>query len=229
MFFPVTKTALPTADGPKICRRWSHFDVASHFPWTTSLVALAAFVVGAIPALGDLFVYDAVAIRAGELWRLITGHLVHAGGRHLFLDAAALFAAGSICEAWHRKSYPVFLAIMAVLTTGTLYFYMPELRFYCGLSALCTATFVWACGIVYKLGRRRKMPLISWTALISALGLIAKICYEALTGEALFVTHMTGGFAPLPFAHVFGALLGGAAYYITREEKPKKLKRRTVT
>lgn len=39
-------------------------------------------------AAGELLQYDRQAIADGQLWRVVTGHLVHIGLEHLAWDAA---------------------------------------------------------------------------------------------------------------------------------------------
>jgi rhomboid family GlyGly-CTERM serine protease len=66
---------------------------------TTHLTRLAPLLVllGAVlltsvggALLRDVLAWDRVRIADGELWRLVTGHLVHANARHALVNAAAL-------------------------------------------------------------------------------------------------------------------------------------------
>lgn len=223
MIFPAPIRNLKTG----FFQKWNHFDAWPNFPWITTLIVAVAVAISLIPGAAEGLIYDRASIQQGESWRLITGQLVHAHAVHLLLSINAFFAWGSVCEAWHRRIYPYFLTTMALLTGGVLYFQQPALMTWCGLSGLCTATFVWAAGIVYKVGRRRKLPALSWAALIAVFCVIAKVVIESLTGAALLPTVFAGGYFTPPFVNTFGALLGGAAYFVSREEKAPKRRRRT--
>jgi len=68
-------------------------------PWRTLFLtglALALYLLaGPAP---EAWVYDRMAIADGELWRLMTGHLVHADGSHALWDIAALALLGAIAS-----------------------------------------------------------------------------------------------------------------------------------
>ncbi|MBI1784302.1 hypothetical protein HYR69_04085, partial [Candidatus Sumerlaeota bacterium] len=58
----------------------------SNTPWATLLVGLLAAVGSGFGPARELFVWDRGAILHGEIWRLVTGHLVHAARGHFLLD-----------------------------------------------------------------------------------------------------------------------------------------------
>src|SRR5690242_13776108 len=69
------------------------------------LMGLAALVMVLFWLLGDratsALQYDRHAIFRGEYWRLVTGHLVHAGFRHMALNLAG----GAIMAALFARTY----------------------------------------------------------------------------------------------------------------------------
>lgn len=197
------------------------------FPFAAALGTLLALALGGSALAFDRLVYDREAILAGEVWRALSGHWVHLGPRHLFLDAFAFFAAGAVCETRHRRLFAPLIAFAAALSSAFHLAFLPELRFYCGLSGLCSVAFVWAGGIAFEAGRARRDPLVAGVA-IAALGcLVAKIAFECATGAAAFAGDMPGGWRPLPEAHAVGAALGAMAFAVARRADPRpKGKRR---
>ena len=66
-------------------------------PWFTA--GLASVMLALFVAFGpqpDLFMYDRAGIEAGEWWRLLTGHLVHADMAHLAANVLALVLLGIV-------------------------------------------------------------------------------------------------------------------------------------
>ncbi|MEE9338293.1 MAG: rhomboid family intramembrane serine protease, partial [Methylococcaceae bacterium] len=46
----------------------------------------------------EQLIYDRALISQGEIWRLLTAHLVHLDSEHLILNLAALLVLGSLLE-----------------------------------------------------------------------------------------------------------------------------------
>jgi rhomboid family GlyGly-CTERM serine protease len=149
--------------------------------------------------------YDRAALAGGEVWRLVTGHFVHWSAEHLWWDLLAFAALGVLCE---RESRTRFLACVggAALTVSlTLWWAMPGLERYRGLSGLDSALFVLLAVTLMRHGDSRRMVAGAW-ALVAFL---AKLAWEGVTGGALFV-HDPGATA-VPLAHLVGAVVGFAA------------------
>lgn len=173
-------------------------------PWRSLLVAGLA--VAAYLALGSapqFLVYDRDAVAQGELWRLFTAHLVHAGGSHLAWDVAGLLVLGLLFEARQgRLFFPVLIAgtvaIDAWLWLGS------GLSRYCGLSGVLNSLL--AAGLVVLWRESR-----SWTAAATAVLALAKIAVEATRQSALFTAT---AWPPAPSAHAMGFIAGLAAWAI---------------
>jgi rhomboid family GlyGly-CTERM serine protease len=152
--------------------------------------------------------YERDAVEAGQLWRLLTGHIVHLSWGHTALNLTALLLIGLLFEdviaplEWLAAALVAALAIDAGLYLGSA-----ELRWYVGLSGVLHG-FV-AFGAV-KLLRRRS---VLGAAL--ALGVLGKIIYEQSTGPIPLTAAGTGG-PVVVAAHLYGALAGAVTALATR-------------
>jgi membrane associated rhomboid family serine protease len=110
-------------------------------PWFTIGCSLAALATHFLPDLASLLEYQRAAIGSGQLWRLVTCHLTHFGGEHLFWDLLVFLALGTYVELRGRGSWLVGVAGASVLIPVTLLVVQPALLTYRGLSGLDTALF----------------------------------------------------------------------------------------
>ncbi|MDJ0700537.1 MAG: rhombosortase [Woeseiaceae bacterium] len=152
--------------------------------------------------------YDRAAIADGEVWRLVTGHLVHLGPAHFLMNAAGLglvwflFAREFDARGW----LAILFAVVAGISAG-FWFLDPELAWYVGLSGLLHGML--AAGIVAGLpGRRRE-------AVILAVLVAAKLVWEQLAGP-LPGSEETAGGNVIVNAHLYGTLAGAVAGAIMR-------------
>ena len=80
--------------------------------------------------------WDRAKIGSGEVWRLITGHLVHSNSNHILLNsigiAVVLLLIGDRFSTRTLCSLSVFIAF---LTSLLLYVFEPQLSYYVGFSA----------------------------------------------------------------------------------------------
>lgn len=172
----------------------------STLPWLT--LAGLALAVGlwllAGPAPGAL-VYDRAALAQGEGWRWLTGHLVHSDAGHALWDIAALGLIGLMLEG-HGRRHLALAALAGLLAVdAALWWCLPEIGRYCGLSGLLNALFVVALADLWH--RHPLVPLV-------ALGLILKLAVELATRQSLLLDM---AWPSLPEAHVAGCI-GGLAF-----------------
>ncbi|MCW8196504.1 rhombosortase [Proteobacteria bacterium 005FR1] len=140
--------------------------------------------------------YERQPILDGEVWRLLTGHLVHLGWAHLLLNVAALvfllFGLGA-CPP-HLSAN---LIVIAFAVSSGLLIFEPALEWYVGLS-----------GVLH--GIAVLVALRLWTAdrLIAAAlfaGTAAKIVWEQTTGADADLVRQIGGEVIID-AHLYGFL-----------------------
>jgi membrane associated rhomboid family serine protease len=71
--------------------------------------------------------YDREALESGELWRLVTAHLVHLGWGHLWLNLAALVMMAVLFDGLMSASDWVLASALAALSIDIgLYLFHPD-------------------------------------------------------------------------------------------------------
>ncbi len=144
--------------------------------------------------------YERAGIEALELYRLLSGHLVHLGAGHFLLNAAGLLlvaflvGAGLSAAAW-------WLVLGASIATIDLAFWFlnPTLIWYVGLSGVLHGMLVAGALVLFK-----QRPLES--GVIVGL-VVAKLAYEQLLGPLPGSETTSGGLVVID-AHLYGAIGG---------------------
>ena len=161
------------------------------------------------PGMGELAQYDRAAIGAGQIWRLLTCHVVHCNWDHLFWDAVVFAGLGVLCERRGRSAWAACCVLSSVTIPLALMAFQPGITWYRGLSGIDTALFIW---LAVDIAAER-WGVRDWASLVGIGGLLAgllgKTCYETLSGATLFVDSSAAGFTAVPLAHLVGALAGG--------------------
>ena len=135
-----------------------------------------------------------------ELWRLLTGHLVHLGTGHLLLNAAGLLLVALLVgDAFSARAWWLVIGVSVLTIDSVFWFFHPSLEWYVGLSGVLHGMLV---GGVVRSARTR--PLES--ALI-ATAVAAKLLYEQLLGPLPGSESSSGG-AVVVDAHLYGAIGG---------------------
>jgi len=179
-----------------------------HAPRASLLFTVAAGVIHLFYSLRIQLLYDRSALVQYELWRLLTCHWVHLSGDHLFWSAMTFLGLGSLGELMDKKKYYATVAVSAVLIPAAIWWQMPDLKIYGGLSGLDCALYALLMVLLIKREIRSRSRI--WVAFFSLLlaGLIAKITYETVTGLTLFVSNTHSGMVPVPLAHLVGGGVG---------------------
>lgn len=169
-------------------------------PVATLLICAAAGAVYVMAPLQALFVYDRAAIGGGELWRLVTGNLVHHSGAHLVFNVMAFLVAGALVETQRCRHFFLLCLLAGALIGAALYAARPELIVFGGLSGVVTAAVAYLCLIgLTQAGACR------WLCLTASIILVAKIASEMATGSSILLGAKPQDFAPVPESHLVGA------------------------
>lgn len=173
----------------------------------TCILSLAAIVIGLWPNSAPALQLEHSAIAAGQWWRLVTGHLTHWSGEHLFWDLVMFALLGLICERRSRFAYALCLTVAALAISAGMLLSSP--LSYRGLSGLATTSFAFlAAGMLREqIASRNRWGIAILAVLI--IGLALKIGYEFWSGQCILVS-AAGNFSPAPLSHALGALTGGA-------------------
>lgn len=184
---------------------------AARFPvWTLAICACALFIF-IVPGLGTLLIYDRAAIAHGELWRLVTGNLIHLSTAHLAYDLAAFLIAGTIIEIRGYRYFPMLCLSAAMLIGVAIFEFEPALKFYGGLSGVVTAAVAYLClqGLTEK-GTWR------WLCAAMLAGLAAKIGIELVLGKSFLLAVSTEEFVPVPLSHLIGTVTAILLFVLMR-------------
>jgi rhomboid family GlyGly-CTERM serine protease len=157
--------------------------------------------------------FDGVAIRQGELWRLLTGNLVHWDRPHFWLDVIAFLVLGLLYERHLGWRFPCLLLWTATIVGFAQLLWWPPNTLCRGLSGVDSGLF--AAALCFEVTRALKSPR-RWLWLAPAAALfVCKLVYEATTGR-LFLSALVltdeGGVANL--AHVVGAVSAVGFYLL---------------
>jgi rhomboid family GlyGly-CTERM serine protease len=179
-------------------------------PRASLLLTLVAGIIHLFYSLRIQLLYDRSALIQHELWRLLTCHWVHLSWDHLFWSALTFLGLGSLCELMAKKKYYATVAVSVLLIPAAIWWGMPDLIVYGGLSGLDCALYALLMVLLIKREIRSRSRI--WVAFFSLMlvGLIAKITYETVTGQTIFVSNAHSGMVPVPLAHLAGGVVGTA-------------------
>jgi rhomboid family GlyGly-CTERM serine protease len=150
--------------------------------------------------LQKLLIYDRAAIGDGEVWRLLTGNLVHYSGQHLAYNMVPLLIAGALIEIQRHGYFLVLCVAAGTLIGAALYAGKPEIVIFAGLSGIVTAAVTYLC--LHGLGKRGAWR---WLCLAVLICLALKIGVELALGSSfLFVVERD--FVVVPESHAVGVV-----------------------
>lgn len=164
-------------------------------------VALLALLQVLPPAWHGVLRYERGAVLDGELWRLLTGHLIHLGLAHWALNAAGLVLCALLADRADAPILPGWLLLrLAALGVGVslmLLALAPEVSHYVGLSGVLYGLFV----LVLWPQARRREPI----GLAALFVLIGWMLWQMLHGPTHSEMELIGG-RIVAQAHLFGVL-----------------------
>ncbi len=172
-----------------------------------------------LAVLGDYIaeplIYRRSLISDGEVWRLITGNLLHTNLNHLLLNLGGLFLIWFIFwDVSDQRWQSAFLIFPLLVNTVLLYWFTPSMEAYVGLSGALHGTIV-----AFGLADYRKNKWISVGLII---GVAIKLAYEQWTGSPEEMEVLIGAKVAID-AHLWGAISGLmiGAYYLLLGNKAR--------
>lgn len=172
---------------------------------TLAFVCSAALVSAGPAELRAPLVFERPALLAGQLWRIVSGHLWHGEAALAVWDLGALALLGAWVEARSRAELLAALGLGALASGVAVLALRPDLDSYQGSSALASALLVTEC--LHLLGRGHD----AFARVAAALGLLALGAKVALESVGLWPSPALGGTGELEsvaVAHAAGALAG---------------------
>jgi rhomboid family GlyGly-CTERM serine protease len=170
--------------------------------WLVGLLALLLVLLWLTGDTGrDLLRYERAAVLRGEVWRLLTGHLVHYSGHHLLLNGVGLgLIAGLFPRDYSLRGWLLILASSILTIDLGFVFLEPQIEWYVGMSGVLHGAL--AAGAV-SWWRHESKPL--------ALGLIAVVLGKLAWEQWHGALPLSGDMPVVVDAHLYGALGGALA------------------
>ena len=167
-------------------------------PWQTfvlSLIVFALYVFGGTAP--EALVFERQTIMQGEIWRLMTGHWVHADWEHLAWNLVALGILGWMLEIslGYARLYMALLVGMCVVS-GWVWWFTPMIDYYCGLSGILNTLLFIMLIDSWQKTRKLIFPFV-------LVGATAKISWEIMQASAIFTNT---SWPTVPEAHLAGAM-----------------------
>lgn len=164
-------------------------------------LALSMIVLALVPENWQLTLqYQRSALELGQLWRAVSGHLLHANQWHLLLNLAGLllafllhgrdFSARQLLLQWF-----VFSLAISVL----LYLFATNIHSYVGLSGVLHA--------MLTLGAIKDVQQRDHSGYLLLAGLLAKVAYEQWQGPDAELATLIGADVAID-AHLYGVITG---------------------
>ncbi len=153
-------------------------------------------------SLNPLLQFDRELFADGQIWRMVTAHLVHSNTSHFLLNSAGL-ALLWILHGMHYRP-PVFLGLvvlMAVSCSLMLHFFTISIDQYLGLSGVLHGLIIWG---AYKDIRAGMV-----TGYLLFAGAWIKVIYEQVAGPSTEAAQLIGIDVAID-AHLYGALAGSS-------------------
>ena len=156
----------------------------------------------------ELSLYQRESIEQGQIWRLFSGHFAHLNNKHLILNLIAwliIFFLG-----FNYLSVIRWIALLIILTLSIsvgLYYFVPAVVFYGGLSGVLHGYFAYI--LVEWIKNKQK---IAWFILFL---LMLKVLNENLMNNGLFTAEYLD-IQVVVEVHLIGALVGIFTALLTR-------------
>jgi rhomboid family GlyGly-CTERM serine protease len=145
--------------------------------------------------------YERAGVLAGQVWRLVTGHLVHSSAAHSLLNLAGLgLVTGLFPKDYSLRQWLLIAASSVVLIDLGFVFYEPQLQWYVGLSGLLHGAL--AAGAVAWWRHETRLLALTLSVIF-----VAKLAWEQIHGALPF----SGDMEVIVAAHLYGAIGGALA------------------
>ena len=142
--------------------------------------------------------YERAGVAAGELWRLLSGSIVHLGPRHLALNLAALVVLWALAPGTLRGRRGALAIVGGALGVGLgLFALAPAVGWYVGVSGVLHGLLALAARDLIRARDALGIPL--------ALLLVGKLAWESAAGPLPFTAAAAGG-PVIVVAHLHGTL-----------------------
>jgi len=177
------------------------------FPVISLITTAASLIIYLCSGAATFLQYDRALIAGGEYWRIFTGHWTHWSFDHFLWCSLTFLVLGSIGEKLSRKGFVITILASAVIIPAVNWQAAPTMLYYRGLSGICSGVFITASILLIRNAIANKDLINTILPAAGCVFFIAKIIYEFISGQAIFV-HSDATFTPMPLAHLTGGAVG---------------------
>lgn len=179
--------------------------MTTHFTQRQCMLIIAMIAIGCIfqllPENLQFYLrYDQMAIEHGQVWRLITGHLLHLGWFHLISNIGAFIL---VCLLLSRQLSTIWFLTavtgIALLCSAGLFVFSTHVKWYVGLSGVIHGIIILGCALALRDKER-------W-AIFLAIGVVIKLGLEQ-AGISVGTSAAKLGGDIIVDAHLWGAVAG---------------------
>lgn len=143
-------------------------------------------------------------IANGDIWQVITGHLIHNNANHLYMNALGLLALWLLHGQYYQaRLFINHIVISACFISACLYF-LYDTQIYVGFSGVLHSLIVW--GAFKDIEKQEK------TGYILLVGIILKLLWEQFMGASPSMVELIGTQVATE-AHLMGAIIGCLIFY----------------
>ncbi len=174
-----------------------------NMPWWTIAFATAAVAALMVPGATELFIYDRPALARGELWRLLTAHLVHYSGAHLLNNLLVLVSAAWLVERRYRSDWLCIVALSGTAIGIGVFVFEPGVARYAGASGVSFGLLTYVA--LRGLTENPRWRVVCVTVLVM---IFLKLMAENLFGWQLVDWRQEAGFVTVTISHAIGAGIG---------------------
>lgn len=199
---------------PQPASRLSRLRAATGTDGARGAVLLAVCAAILLLALGGEALQQALrwsrsGLDAGELWRWVTGHLVHLDLAHALLNAAGLALVWALFARVYSPRRWLLIVVLGIAGIDLGLWWLSDIEWYVGLSGVLNT--LAAAGIVREVIDGDRM---AWV--VGLLGL-AKLVSENISGPMPF---LQPAMPVVLDAHLYGALVGMVCGLVLRRSAP---------
>ncbi|SNY44321.1 rhomboid family GlyGly-CTERM serine protease [Arsukibacterium tuosuense] len=179
--------------------------IRSYIPF--AILLLLAVLIFMLPAaVQQLLAFQRSELANGELWRLISGHLLHSNFYHLLLNGGGLLVIMLLHASYQRKMALIWqLLFSAVFISSLMYWLQPDIQRYVGLSGVLHALLFFGALLDIQTGKTGGVLL--------TLGILAKIGYEQYQGPDAELGQLISATVAID-AHLYGVISGALLFAI---------------
>lgn len=177
---------------------------SSHVLWIM-LILLSCFL--QTFDLVDSWSFDRELIKQGDIWRLLSGHMVHLNWSHCLLNMAGLMIVACFFSTHASLKQWFFVLLVSACVVSAGIWWLLDIDYYVGMSGVLHGLFLY--------GALREIRYFPLSGYILVCVLIAKLTWEVFYGALPGSEDMAGG-RVLTEAHLFGAI-GGVTVWLVEQ------------